>query len=59
MGEDRPDDGDMDAIAARWPAWNARIAQFLMDDPLRVLREQLQDTVTHVGPQAPQRELFA
>lgn len=52
-------DGDMDALAARWPAWHARLAQFLMADPLRALREQLQDTVATVGPPAPQRELFA
>ena len=59
MDEGLPFDGDMDALAARWPAWHARLAQFLMDDPLRALREQLQASVDGVGPPTPQRELFA
>jgi hypothetical protein len=58
-GEGLVGDGDMDALAARWPAWHARLARFLMDDPVRVLREQLQDGLATVGPPAPQRELFA
>jgi hypothetical protein len=58
-GEGLVGDGDMDALAARWPAWHARLARFLMDDPVRVLREQLQEGLTTVGPPAPQRELFA
>jgi hypothetical protein len=58
-GEGMPDDGDMDALAARWPAWHARLAQFLMDDPLRAVREDLQATLATLGPPAPQRELFA
>jgi hypothetical protein len=59
LDEGLPYDGDMDALAARWPAWHARLAQFLMDDPLRALREQLQASVDGVGPPTPQRELFA
>ena len=58
-GEGFPFDGDMDALAARWPAWHARLAQFLMGDPLRALREDLTATLATVGPPAPQRELFA
>jgi hypothetical protein len=58
-GEAMPDDGDMDALAARWPAWHARLAQFLMDDPLRAIREDLQASLATLGPPAPQRELFA
>jgi len=58
-GEGLVGDGDMDALAARWPAWHARLARFLMDDPVRALREQLRDGLATVGPPAPQRELFA
>ena len=58
-GEGLVGDGDMDALAARWPAWHARLARFLMDDPVRVLREQLQGGLATVGPPEPQRELFA
>ena len=31
--EGAPREGDMDALCARWPAWHARIAHCLMDDP--------------------------
>ena len=58
-GEGGPYDGDMDAIYARWPAWNARLAEFLMRDPLRVQREQLAALLDAVDPPEPQRELFA
>ena len=57
-GEGLPFDGDMDALAARWPAWHARLANFLMGDPMRALREELQVTLAAIGPPAPQRELF-
>lgn len=39
--EGRPGDGDLDRVAARWPHWNATLATFLMQDPLRVERETL------------------
>lgn len=58
-GEGFPFDGDMDALAVRWPAWHARLAQFLMGDPLRHVREELTAKLASVGPPAPQRELFA
>jgi hypothetical protein len=58
-GEGLPADGDMDALAARWPAWHARLAQFLMDDPLHGTRAQLSALVDGVGAGGPQRELFA
>lgn len=57
-GEGAPGDGDMDAINARWPAWNARLANFLMSDPLRAAREQLARAYTDIGDPEPQRELF-
>ena len=57
-GEGLPFEGDMDALAARWPAWHARLANFLMGDPMRALREDLQATLATIGPPAPQRELF-
>src|SRR5690606_35239107 len=33
-GEGGPYDGDMDALAVRWPAWHQRLATFLMHDPV-------------------------
>jgi len=58
-GEGGPCDGDMDALNARWPAWNARVAEFLMRDPLRPQREQLAALFDRIDPPEPQRELFA
>ena len=57
-GEGGPLEGDMDAINARWPAWNARLANFLMHDPLRAPRERLASLYAEIGSPEPQRELF-
>ncbi|SDY62668.1 Glycosyl transferase family 2 [Lysobacter sp. yr284] len=57
-GEGRPQDGDMDALAARWPDWHSRLAHFLMQDPLRDLRQRLADRLSQVGPPDMQRDLF-
>lgn len=58
-GEGVPADGDFDALAARWPGWHARVANFLMDDPLHDRRAQLVDAYARIEPALPQRELFA
>ncbi|WP_440975666.1 glycosyltransferase family 2 protein [Pseudoxanthomonas winnipegensis] len=56
-GEGGPGEGDMDALAGRWPDWNPRVARFLMDDPLRALRERLEACYAQAGS-TEQRELF-
>jgi GT2 family glycosyltransferase len=56
--EGRPHDGDMDAINARWPLWNARLAEFLMHDPLHEQRRRLSSLHVDTEPPEPQRELF-
>ena len=40
-GEGAPADGDLDVLAARWPAWHPRLAEFLMQDPVAALRDEL------------------
>lgn len=56
--EGRLAEGDMDVLANRWPTWTARLAGFLMDDPLRAHRELLQTLCEQaIMPQA-QRDLF-
>jgi len=55
-GEGAPADGDLDLIAARWPAWHARLAEFLMQDPLRPVREDLARRERLVDPPLPQAE---
>ncbi|KAF1708866.1 glycosyltransferase [Pseudoxanthomonas kalamensis DSM 18571] len=57
-GEGGPSDGDMDVLNARWPAWNARMAQFLMQDPLHEQRERLASLYVDAGAPERQRELF-
>ena len=58
-GEGVPSDGDMDALAARWPDWHARLANFLMQDPLRAIaRATGRHCSTGIGPPEPQRDLF-
>ena len=56
--EGMPGDGDMDALCARWPNWNARIAHFLMQDPLHALRVHLGDSLSCVLRPSPQLDLF-
>ncbi len=58
-GEGAPSDGDLDALAVRWPAWHARLARFLMDDPLHAMRAQLAQRLAAVDTPMPQRDLFA
>ena len=57
-GEGQAADGDMDALATRWPAWHARLAGFLMHDPLRARRDELQRLYAGLPPPDPQRALF-
>jgi GT2 family glycosyltransferase len=57
-GEGGPGEGDLDALAARWPGWHARLATLLMDDPLRATRQQLVELLGSIDGQPPQRELF-
>jgi hypothetical protein len=58
-GEGGPMDGDMDALAARWPTWHPRLATFLMDDPLATLRADLSRRAAEEAALPPQRDLFA
>jgi hypothetical protein len=57
--EGAPFDGDLDVLAARWPAWHARLATFLMDDPLHPLREELARRLADREAAGPQPDLFA
>ena len=57
-GEGGPVEGDMDALAVRWPGWHARLANFLMDDPLHETRARLRDGHAKADAPRSQRELF-
>jgi hypothetical protein len=59
-GEGRAHDGDLDLLAARWPAWHPRLAALLMEDPLAPLREELSRRyAAAAGPQAQGQLPFA
>ena len=57
-GEGTPADGDMDTLAARWPDWHARVAHFLMSDPLHAARTRLATLQATIGPPEAQGDLF-
>lgn len=57
-GEGGSGEGDMEALAARWPDWHARLANFLMRDPLGDCRELLSRHCARLDTRPPQRELF-
>lgn len=58
-GEGGPSDGDLDAIAIRWPDWHRRLATFLMHDPIAAPRAALAQAMLDSKWSAPQQDLFA
>jgi len=57
-GEGIAAEGDMDRLAVRWPDWHARVANFLMRDPVREARARLSRLLDEVGPPEAQPDLF-
>lgn len=58
LQEGRPAAGDMEVLATRWPVWTARLASFLMEDPLYAHRAQLQQLCAQAIMPDAQRDLF-
>ncbi len=58
-GEGRPLGDDIDTLGARWPTWHSRVAHFLMDDPLRPMRETLGRLLLDIDAPSAQPDLFA
>jgi hypothetical protein len=62
-GEGMPLDNDVETLAVRWPAWHARLAEFLMRDPLHALRAALdhayKNNAVDRGERHSQPDLFA
>jgi hypothetical protein len=56
--EGRSADGDMEMLAARWPDWHSRLADFLMRDPLFDARERLQARLAGMAGPGLQHDLF-
>lgn len=57
-GEGGPYDGDMEALAVRWPSWHERLATFLMRDPIREQRERLAALLAGLAVSDRQQDLF-
>lgn len=57
-GEGGPAEGDMDALAVRWPGWHARLATFLMGDPLHETRQRLHRGYAALENAPAQQQLF-
>ncbi|GHA85321.1 glycosyltransferase family 2 protein [Cognatilysobacter bugurensis] len=51
-------DGDVEALAVRWPDWHARLANFLMRDPLHARRERLSQRSAELAHADRQHDLF-
>lgn len=49
---------DLDVLAVRWPTYRPRLAQFLMEDPLRETRLELQRLYDDAAGDSPQVDLF-
>ncbi|MFN7212077.1 MAG: glycosyltransferase family 2 protein [Lysobacteraceae bacterium] len=45
-------------LNARWPGYNARIARFILDDPLRGDRDRLAAALAMLAAESPQGDLF-
>jgi GT2 family glycosyltransferase len=50
--------GELPRLLARWPDYHERVARFLLDDPLRPLRERLAARIARLQRGGPQRTLF-
>lgn len=58
-GEGAPQGDDVETLSARWPAWHARLAEFLMRDPLHAVRDGLTRALAGLEPLHAQADLFA
>ncbi len=56
--EGRAGEGDMERLSVRWPGWHARLAGFLMEDPLHALRARLATELAQLDSASAQRDLF-
>lgn len=48
-GEGMPLGDDIETLSVRWPGWHARLAQFLMQDPLHTLRAALGNAFDNIA----------
>jgi GT2 family glycosyltransferase len=53
-----PGGDNLQALLVRWPDYHEQVARFILDDPLRVLREQFSAKLIEIRHKGPQGDLF-
>jgi GT2 family glycosyltransferase len=53
-----PNGDNLARLLARWPEYNELVARFILDDPLRPLRDRLSERIAMLARSGPQRDLF-
>jgi hypothetical protein len=50
--------GEIERLQVRWPDFQERVARFILDDPLRPLRDRLRARIAELSGAGPQGDLF-
>jgi GT2 family glycosyltransferase len=50
--------GEIERLQVRWPDFQERVARFILEDPLRPLRERLRERIMELSRGGPQGDLF-
>lgn len=50
--------GEIERLQVRWPDFQERVARFILDDPLRPLRERIRARIAEMSHGGPQGDLF-
>jgi hypothetical protein len=50
--------GEIERLQIRWPDFQERVARFILEDPLRPLRERLRARIAELARGGPQLDLF-
>lgn len=53
-----PGGDNLQRLLVRWPDYHEQVARFILDDPLRELREQFSANIVAIQNQGPQGDLF-
>jgi hypothetical protein len=57
-GRRRRRTGEIERLQMRWPDFQERVARFILEDPLRPLRERLRARIAELARGGPQLDLF-
>ncbi len=54
-----PGGDNLQSLLVRWPDYHEQVARFILDDPLRELREQFSANILDIQNRGPQGDLFS